>query len=117
MTEKKYDIKNSEIFDNDNNDEQSSSNDKGKNLSNKNTNKSNTPMLDKFGRDITKLAYENKIDPVIGRDKEIQRVSQILSRRKKNNPILVGEPGCVDGNTKITIKKISDDIGHETINI
>ncbi|MFH1321815.1 MAG: ATP-dependent Clp protease ATP-binding subunit [Bacteroidota bacterium] len=55
--------------------------------------KSKTPVLDNFGRDITKLAAENKLDPIVGRDKEIQRVSQILSRRKKNNPILIGEPG------------------------
>lgn len=52
-----------------------------------------TPTLDKYGRDLTKLAKENKIDPVIGRDKEIQRVIQILSRRTKNNPVLIGEPG------------------------
>ena len=52
-----------------------------------------TPTLDKYGRDLTKLAKENKIDPVIGRDKEIQRVVQILSRRTKNNPVLIGEPG------------------------
>ncbi len=56
-------------------------------------NKSRTPVLDNFGRDITKQAEEGKLDPIIGRDKEIQRVSQILSRRKKNNPILIGEPG------------------------
>ena len=55
--------------------------------------KSSTPVLDNFGRDITALAEKNKLDPVIGRDKEIQRVSQILSRRKKNNPLLIGEPG------------------------
>ncbi len=55
--------------------------------------KSKTPVLDNFGRDLTKLAREGKLDPVIGRDKEIERVSQILSRRKKNNPILIGEPG------------------------
>lgn len=52
-----------------------------------------TPVLDNFGRDMTALAESNKLDPVIGRDKEIQRVSQILSRRKKNNPLLIGEPG------------------------
>lgn len=52
-----------------------------------------TPVLDNFGRDLTKLAYEDKLDPVIGREKEIQRVSQILARRKKNNPVLIGEPG------------------------
>lgn len=55
--------------------------------------KSRTPVLDNFGRDITKLAEEDKLDPIIGRENEIERVSQILSRRKKNNPILIGEPG------------------------
>lgn len=55
--------------------------------------KSHTPVLDNFGRDITKLAQEDKLDPIIGRETEIERVSQILSRRKKNNPILIGEPG------------------------
>ena len=55
--------------------------------------KSKTPVLDNFGRDLTKMAEENKLDPVIGRTQEIERVSQILSRRKKNNPILIGEPG------------------------
>ena len=55
--------------------------------------KSRTPVLDNFGRDITALADEDKLDPIIGRENEIERVSQILSRRKKNNPILIGEPG------------------------
>ncbi len=55
--------------------------------------KSNTPVLDNFGRDLTAMAEEGKLDPVVGREKEIQRVSQILSRRKKNNPLLLGEPG------------------------
>jgi ATP-dependent Clp protease ATP-binding subunit ClpC len=55
--------------------------------------KSKTPVLDNFGRDLTSLAEEGKLDPVVGREKEIQRVSQILSRRKKNNPLLIGEPG------------------------
>ena len=55
--------------------------------------KSNTPILDSFGRDLTNYALEEKLDPIVGRNKEIERVSQILSRRKKNNPILVGEPG------------------------
>ncbi len=55
--------------------------------------KSRTPVLDNFGRDITKLADEGRLDPIIGRENEIERVSQILSRRKKNNPILIGEPG------------------------
>jgi ATP-dependent Clp protease ATP-binding subunit ClpC len=57
------------------------------------TTKSKTPVLDNFGRDITKLAETGQLDPIIGREKEIERVSQILSRRKKNNPILIGEPG------------------------
>ena len=55
--------------------------------------KSKTPVLDNFGRDLTSLAIAGKLDPVIGREKEIERVSQILSRRKKNNPLLIGEPG------------------------
>ena len=55
--------------------------------------KSSTPVLDNFGRDLTKMAEENRLDPIVGREKEIERVSQILSRRKKNNPILIGEPG------------------------
>jgi len=55
--------------------------------------KSKTPVLDNFGRDITKLAETNSLDPIVGREEEIERVSQILSRRKKNNPILIGEPG------------------------
>ena len=55
--------------------------------------KSRTPVLDNFGRDITALAEEDRLDPIIGRENEIERVSQILSRRKKNNPILIGEPG------------------------
>lgn len=52
-----------------------------------------TPVLDNFGRDLTKLAVEGKLDPVIGREKEIERVAQVLARRKKNNPVLIGEPG------------------------
>jgi ATP-dependent Clp protease ATP-binding subunit ClpC len=55
--------------------------------------KSKTPVLDNFGRDLTAFAAQGKLDPVIGREKEIERVSQILSRRKKNNPLLIGEPG------------------------
>ena len=57
------------------------------------TSKSKTPVLDNFGRDITRLAETGALDPIVGREKEIERVSQILSRRKKNNPILIGEPG------------------------
>jgi len=76
-------------------------------------NKSNTPVLDNFGRDLTKYAEEGKLDPVIGRAKEIERVSQILSRRKKNNPLLIGEPGVgksaiAEGlATRIIKKKVS----------
>jgi ATP-dependent Clp protease ATP-binding subunit ClpC len=55
--------------------------------------KSDTPNLDQFGRDLTQMARENKLDPIIGREHEIERVIQILSRRKKNNPVLIGEPG------------------------
>ncbi|WP_299765338.1 ATP-dependent Clp protease ATP-binding subunit [uncultured Dokdonia sp.] len=61
--------------------------------SSKGTKKSKTPVLDNFGRDLTAMAEEGKLDPVVGRTKEIERVSQILSRRKKNNPLLIGEPG------------------------
>jgi ATP-dependent Clp protease ATP-binding subunit ClpC len=57
-------------------------------------NSSKTPVLDNFSRDLIKLAEEGKLDPVIGRDNEINRIAQILSRRKKNNPIILGEPGC-----------------------
>ena len=75
--------------------------------------KSKTPILDNFGKDLTKLAQLDKLDPVIGREKEIDRVAQILTRRKKNNPILIGEPGV--GKTaiaealalRITQKKVS----------
>ncbi len=55
--------------------------------------RSKTPVLDNFGRDLTKLALEDKLDPIVGREKEIERVAQVLSRRKKNNPVLIGEPG------------------------
>ncbi|WP_281540666.1 ATP-dependent Clp protease ATP-binding subunit [Maribacter aestuarii] len=65
----------------------------GTSSSQKGAKKSKTPVLDNFGRDLTHLAEENKLDPVVGREKEIERVSQILSRRKKNNPLLIGEPG------------------------
>jgi len=55
--------------------------------------KSKTPVLDNFGRDLTQMAEDGKLDPIIGREKEIERVAQVLSRRKKNNPVLIGEPG------------------------
>ena len=65
----------------------------GGNQGPKSNKKSKTPVLDNFGRDLTKMAEDDKLDPVVGRAKEIERVSQILSRRKKNNPLLIGEPG------------------------
>ncbi len=65
----------------------------GREASGKGAEKSRTPVLDNFGRDLTKLAEDNKLDPIVGREEEIERVAQILSRRKKNNPILIGEPG------------------------
>jgi ATP-dependent Clp protease ATP-binding subunit ClpC len=65
----------------------------GSSTAKKAASKSNTPVLDNFGRDITRLAEDGKLDPIVGRETEIERVSQILSRRKKNNPILIGEPG------------------------
>ncbi len=61
--------------------------------SDKKIEKTKTPVLDNFGRDLTKLGLDDKLDPVVGREKEIERVAQILSRRKKNNPVLIGEPG------------------------
>ena len=72
--------------------------------------KSKTPFLDHFGRDLTQLAREGKLDPVIGRQKEIERVTQVLSRRKKNNPILIGDPGVgktaiVEGLAQCIIEK------------
>ena len=68
-------------------------NDSGKRQSKKSNRKSKTPVLDNFSRDITELAKEGKVDPVIGREDEIERVCQILSRKKKNNPVLIGNPG------------------------
>jgi ATP-dependent Clp protease ATP-binding subunit ClpC len=75
--------------------------------------KSKTPVLDNFGRDLTKLALEDKLDPIVGREKEIERVAQVLSRRKKNNPVLIGEPGVgksaiAEGLAlRIVLKKVS----------
>ncbi|MBS1534889.1 MAG: ATP-dependent Clp protease ATP-binding subunit [Flavobacteriaceae bacterium] len=83
------------------------------NPANKSNKKSKTPVLDNFGRDLTEMAEEGKLDPVVGREKEIERVSQILSRRKKNNPLLIGEPGVgksaiAEGLAlRITQKKVS----------
>ena len=74
---------------------------------------SDTPVLDNFGTDVTRAAMENRLDPVVGRDKEIERIAQILSRRKKNNPVLIGDPGVgksaiVDGLAlRIIQKKVS----------
>ena len=77
--------------------------------------KTKTPMLDNFGKDLTKMALDGKLEQVIGRNDEIDRVIQILSRKKKNNPVLIGEPGCVLPTTKIVIRKISDDGEHNII--
>jgi len=74
--------------------------------------KSKTPFLDHFGRDLTAMAREGKLDPVIGREKEIERVVQILSRRKKNNPVLIGEPGI--GKTAI-VEGLAQQIIEKTI--
>jgi ATP-dependent Clp protease ATP-binding subunit ClpC len=74
---------------------------------------SDTPVLDNFGTDITRAAMENRLAPVVGREKEIERIAQILSRRKKNNPVLIGDPGVgksaiVDGLAlRIVQKKVS----------
>ena len=83
-----------ESFPSDNDEEnESKENTFGNTPAQKGNKKSKTPVLDNFGRDLTKMAEENRLDPVVGREKEIERVSQILSRRKKNNPLLIGEPG------------------------
>ena len=66
----------------------------GKNNQPKSISDSSTPVLDNFSRDLIKLAEQGKLDPVVGREREITRIAQILSRRKKNNPIIIGEPGC-----------------------
>ena len=79
--------------------------------------KGDTPVLNNFAKDLVKLAEEGKLDPVVGRDREITRIAQILSRRKKNNPIIIGEPGCVLEVTFIEIEKISDDTSHEIVNM
>ncbi len=65
----------------------------GRTKRSKDSSRKDTPVLDNFGRDITKSAENNQLDPIVGRDKELERIAQILSRRKKNNPILIGEPG------------------------
>ena len=77
--------------------------------------KAGTPVLDNFGTDLTKAAAEGKLDPVVGREKEIQRVSEILGRRKKNNPILIGEPGVgksaiVEGLAQLIVKRMTSPI-------
>ena len=74
-------------------------------------------VLLEFSTNLTQLAAEGKLDPVIGRDVEIERVAQILSRRRKNNPVVIGEPGCVFSDTLITVRKISDETIHKIIEI
>jgi ATP-dependent Clp protease ATP-binding subunit ClpA len=90
------------------------SKDNGSSKSNKSE---STPVLNNFSKDLIKLAEEGKLDPVVGREREITRIAQILSRRKKNNPIVIGEPGCVSEDTFIEIEKISDDTSHEIVNM
>lgn len=88
------DFPKNDAFDDDGQDDRQSDNFSGASSStNKSTKKTTTPVLDNFGRDLTEMAEQGKLDPVVGREKEIERVSQILSRRKKNNPLLIGEPG------------------------
>ena len=87
------DLPRSESYNDDLGQDDSLKGDNFNNPTNKSNKKSKTPVLDNFGRDLTELAEEGKLDPVVGREKEIERVSQILSRRKKNNPLLIGEPG------------------------
>jgi ATP-dependent Clp protease ATP-binding subunit ClpC len=75
-------------------------------------NKSSTPLLDNFGKDITKMAAAGKIEPAVGRENEVDRIIQILSRKKKNNPVLVGQPGvgkCICSDSMVTIR--NDDTG------
>jgi ATP-dependent Clp protease ATP-binding subunit ClpC len=94
--EQGYDVSTAEVYNQAPGDEDSFDDDENaryQQQQRKGQQKSRTPVLDNFGRDVTRLAEENKLDPIIGRENEIERVSQILSRRKKNNPILIGEPG------------------------
>ena len=86
-------------------------------MSSKPSSKSKTPTLDHFSRDITQLAKKGKLDPVIGRESEIERVAQILTRRKKNNPVLIGEPGVgktaiIEGLAQMIIRKTVPRILH-----
>ena len=79
--------------------------------------KTKTPILDEFSTDLTKLASEGKLDPVVGRSKEITRIAQVLSRRKKNNPVLIGEPGVgktaiIEGLAQSIIKRETPDVLH-----
>jgi ATP-dependent Clp protease ATP-binding subunit ClpC len=96
QSENRQDMPNASMDTDDNDDDSrmySAGNTSGASSSTKSTEKSKTPVLDNFGRDLTKIAEAGKLDPIVGREKEIERVAQILSRRKKNNPILIGEPG------------------------
>lgn len=106
------DIKNSSVTPEDNSGSGSGGNKKNV----KPSKDSKTPVLDQYGKDITEAAKDGNIDPIIGREKEIERVSQILGRRKKNNPILIGDPGCVVSDTEITIRKVSNVNKHSIIN-
>ena len=84
------------------------------NLSSSTKNKSNTPLIDELGTDLTELARNSKLDPVIGREEEMRRVIQILCRRTKNNPVLIGEPGV--GKTAI-VEKLAQNICDQNVPI
>ena len=92
-------------------DEKPKGNNKHNEITTRDKQTSDTPMIDNFGTDLTKLAADEALDPVIGRENEIQRIAQILSRRKKNNPILIGEPGVgksalIEGLAQLIVKDL-----------
>jgi|ERR1035437_4723783 ATP-dependent Clp protease ATP-binding subunit ClpA len=96
-----------EEINDDNHENQDNENQGQRETSTRRKDKSKTPMLDNFGKDLTKMAIEGKLEQVIGRNDEIDRVIQILSRKKKNNPVLVGRAGvgkCFSKDTKITMR-------------
>jgi ATP-dependent Clp protease ATP-binding subunit ClpC len=115
MDEKTGEIKNDRI-DEDFNDDFNDDTDRIKKVKKKGE-YSKTPVLDNFCRDVSKAAEKGEIDPVVGREKEIKRISQILSRRKKNNPILIGDPGvgkCICSDTEVVMR---NDLTGEIIKI
>ncbi|MDD4969602.1 MAG: ATP-dependent Clp protease ATP-binding subunit [Paludibacter sp.] len=93
LIEQPNDIRMGSSFSDDDDEDEDPRNKKKSNPSSSGTKQSDTPALDTFGTDITKAALENRLDPIVGRNREIERLAQILSRRKKNNPVLIGDPG------------------------